>query len=112
MRPVRPFRGVRSVWLRQNLKSFKKRLSTLEKHVAETGKVLTETQVQALEKKQDDDVAHGEIETAHPGYPGSQDTFYTGTLKGVGRIYPDLRGYLFQVGSRQAIYHQNTHHLG
>ena len=43
--------------------------------------------MQALEKKQDDDVAHGEIETAHPGYLGSQDTFYVGTLKGVGRIY-------------------------
>jgi transposase InsO family protein len=79
--------GVRSVWLRQNLESFKKRLSALEKHVAETGTVLTEVQVQALEKKQDDDVAHGEIETAHPGYLGSQDTFYVGTLKGVGRIY-------------------------
>lgn len=79
--------GVRSVWLRQNLESFKKRLSALEKHVAETGAVLTEAQVQALEKKQDDDVAHGEIETAHPGYLGSQDTFYVGTLKGVGGIY-------------------------
>ncbi len=43
--------------------------------------------MQALEKKQEDDVAHGEIETAHPGYLGSQDTFYVGTLKGVGRIY-------------------------
>jgi len=32
-------------------------------------------------------VAHGEIETAHPGYLGSQDTFYVGTIKGVGRIY-------------------------
>lgn len=79
--------GVRSVWLRQNLESFKKRLSALEKHVAETGAVLTEAQVQALEKKQDDDIAHGEIETAHPGYLGSQDTFYVGTIKGVGRIY-------------------------
>ena len=79
--------GVRSVWLRQNLESFKKRLSALEKYVAETGRVLTEAQVQALEKKQEDDVAHGEIETAHPGYLGSQDTFYVGTLKGEGRIY-------------------------
>ncbi|HDL5341735.1 TPA: transposase family protein, partial [Mannheimia haemolytica] len=34
-----------------------------------------------------DDVACGEIETAHPGYLGSQDTFYVGNLKGVGRIY-------------------------
>jgi transposase InsO family protein len=40
-----------------------------------------------LEKKQHDDEAVGEIETAHPGYLGSQDTFYVGTLKGVGRIY-------------------------
>ncbi|MBB1331615.1 IS481 family transposase, partial [Pseudoalteromonas sp. SR43-7] len=34
-----------------------------------------------------DDEACGEIETAHPGYLGSQDTFYVGNLKGVGRIY-------------------------
>jgi hypothetical protein len=33
------------------------------------------------------DVAHGDIETAHPGCLGSQDTFYVGTIKGVGRIY-------------------------
>lgn len=79
--------GVRSVWLRHNLESFKKRLSSLESHVAQTGEVLTEAQVQALERKQEDDVAQGEIETAHPGYLGSQDTFYVGTLKGVGRIY-------------------------
>jgi transposase InsO family protein len=79
--------GVRSVWIRRNLESFKKRLSALERHVAETGEVLTEAQVVALEKKQEDDVAHGEIETAHPGYLGSQDTFYVGTIKGVGRIY-------------------------
>lgn len=79
--------GVRSVWLRHDLESFKKRLSALEKHVAQTGEVLTEAQVVALERKQDDDVAFGEIETAHPGYLGSQDTFYVGTIKGVGRIY-------------------------
>ena len=79
--------GVRSVWLRRDLESFEKRLSALERHVAETGEVLTEAQVCALEKKQDDDVAHGEIETAHPGYLGSQDTFCVGTLKGVDRIY-------------------------
>ena len=79
--------GVRSVWLRRDLESFKKRLAALEKHVAATGEVLTEAQVVALERKQDDDAAHGEIETAHPGYLGSQDTFYVGTLKGVGRVY-------------------------
>lgn len=79
--------GVRSIWLRHDLSSFKQRLAALEKQVAEQGIVLTEAQVIALEKKQDDDLAHGEIETAHPGYLGSQDTFYVGTIKGVGRIY-------------------------
>ncbi len=49
--------------------------------------MLTEAQVTALEHKKHDDLACGEIETAHPGYLGSQDTFYVGTLKGVGRIY-------------------------
>lgn len=79
--------GVRSIWLRHDLETFKKRLSALEKRSAELGLVLTEAQIAALERKQDDDIAHGEIETAHPGYLGSQDTFYVGTLKGVGRIY-------------------------
>lgn len=79
--------GVRSVWLRHDLQNFKLRLRSLEKLSAEQGVVLTEAQVQALERKQDDDQAHGEIETAHPGYLGSQDTFYVGTIKGVGRIY-------------------------
>jgi len=79
--------GVRSIWMRHDLESFKKRLLALERRVAKTGEVLTEAQVTALERKQDDDVACGEIETAHPGYLGSQDTFYVGTIKGVGRIY-------------------------
>ncbi|BBE09755.1 Transposase [Mycoavidus cysteinexigens] len=78
---------MRSVWLRRDLESFKKRLSTLEKHVAATSGVLTEAQVVALEKKQGDDVVHGEIETSHPGYLGSQDAFYVGTIKGIDRIY-------------------------
>lgn len=79
--------GVRSVWVRHDLENFKKRLLALEKKSAEEGLVLTEAQVTALERKRDDDSACGEIETAHPGYLGSQDTFYVGTLKGVGRVY-------------------------
>ena len=80
--------GVRCVWLRHELATFKQRLRALERKMAESGgMVLTEAQVVALERKRDDDLACGEIETAHPGYLGSQDTFYVGTLKGVGRIY-------------------------
>jgi transposase InsO family protein len=40
-----------------------------------------------LERKKHDDAVAGEIETAHPGYLGSQDTYDVGNLKGVGRIY-------------------------
>ncbi|HAT1881448.1 TPA: transposase family protein, partial [Legionella pneumophila] len=79
--------GVRSIWLRYELANFKDRLKALEAKVTSEGIILTEAQVSALEKKKFDDEACGEIETAHPGYLGSQDTFYVGTLKGVGRIY-------------------------
>ena len=65
----------------------KQRLMALETKSAEEGLMLTESQIAALEKKKDDDLASGEIETHHPGYLGSQDTFYVGTLKGVGRVY-------------------------
>lgn len=79
--------GVRCIWLRHNLSTFKKRLRALENKVAAEGIILTEAQLAALERKQDDDVVCGEIETHHPGYLGSQDTFYVGHFKGVGRIY-------------------------
>jgi transposase InsO family protein len=79
--------GVRSVWLRTGLQTFRLRLAALEKKVAEEGIVLTEAQVAALERKRDEQMERGEIETAHPGYLGSQDTFYVGNMKGVGRIY-------------------------
>ena len=79
--------GVRSIWLRHDLENFKKRLKALEAKVEAEGIILTDEQVTALEKKKLDDEACGEIETHHPGYLGSQDTFYVGCLKGVGRIY-------------------------
>ena len=69
------------------MESFKKRLKALEAKVAEDGIVLSDIQVATLKKKKHDDESCGEIETAHPCYLGSQDTFYVGNIKGVGRIY-------------------------
>jgi len=79
--------GVRSIWQRNDLETFKKRLKALEAKIAQEGLVLTEAQLVALEKAKEEKEAHGEIETHHPGYLGSQDTFYVGNMKGVGRIY-------------------------
>lgn len=79
--------GVRGAWLRHDLQTFKKRLKALEAKAAAEGWVYTEAQIAALEKRQIEREACGEIETHHPGYLGSQDTYYVGNLKGVGRIY-------------------------
>ena len=79
--------GVRSIWLRHGLETMKKRLKALEAKSAREGTVLTEEQIVALEKMKSRKEAHGEIETHHPGYLGSQDTYFVGTMKGVGRIY-------------------------
>ena len=79
--------GIRGIWQRHGLETKKQRLKALEEKVAQEGYVLTEAQIQALETAAQEKEAFGEIETEHSGYLGAQDTFYVGTMKGVGRIY-------------------------
>lgn len=79
--------GVRGIWSRHDLLRKPLRLKRLEKYSAETGKVLTEAQVAALESAKEEKKARGEIETFHPGFLFGQDTYYVGYIKGVGKIY-------------------------
>lgn len=79
--------GVRSIWLRHNLQIKGLRLKRLEQWAAETSNILTESQVQALEQAKEEQEAHGEVESPHPGFLVAQDTYYVGYIKGVGKIY-------------------------
>ena len=63
--------GIRSIWMRHDLETFKKRLKALEAKVAQDGIILTDEQVAALERAKEEKEAHGEIETYHPGYLGA-----------------------------------------
>lgn len=97
---------LRSILLRNDLAIFKTRLKALEDIVAEKSGILNEAQVQALEKNKHNDEAYSKIEIAHPGYIGSQDTFYVGSQKRLGRVYQQNYIYKYsKVGRGKALYH-------
>jgi transposase InsO family protein len=78
--------GVRGVWLRHDLETRHKRLLRLEKASQETTLVLSEEQIALLERHSVDFRCR-HVESTRPGELLNQDTFYWGTLKGVGKVY-------------------------
>lgn len=78
--------GVRGVWLRQDLETRHKRLLRLERISQDSTFVLSEEQIHLLERYSVDFRCR-HVESSRPGELLNQDTFYWGTLKGVGKVY-------------------------
>jgi transposase InsO family protein len=78
--------GVRGVWSRHNLLTKTERLLRLEKSVAERKMELSDEQIRLLERFSPE-FRERQIEVHRTGELVAVDTFFVGTLKGVGRVY-------------------------
>jgi transposase InsO family protein len=78
--------GVRGVWSRHNLLTKHDRLLRLEEHVRKRRVKLTDAQIALLERFSPE-FRERHIETRYTGDLVAVDTFFVGTLKGVGKVY-------------------------
>ena len=78
--------GVRGVWNRHNLLTRHERLLRLERAVRQQKLALNEQQVKLLERFSPE-FRERHIEVKHSGELVAVDTFFVGTLKGVGKVY-------------------------
>ncbi len=79
--------GVRSVWKRNGLLTVATRLKKMTEMTISGQKILTEKQIAEIKKLRTDDHTNNTVETNYPGALVGQDTYYVGTIKGIGRIY-------------------------
>jgi len=80
--------GVRNVWIRHNLTRRLSRYLWLEKEVSEGRAVMTEQSIKALGRlKRLKEATDQHVEAERPGELLSQDLYFVGTIKGVGKIY-------------------------
>jgi transposase InsO family protein len=80
--------AVRCVWQRHGLALRYQRLLWLEQKTAARGGILTESQLRLLRRcrgRLTDPEQH--VEAPQPGFLLCQDTYFVGTIKGVGKIY-------------------------
>jgi len=78
--------GVRGVWSRHNLLTKHERLLRLEEHSRKRRIKLTDEQIRLLERFSPE-FRERHIETRWTGDLVAVDTFFVGTLKGVGKVY-------------------------
>ena len=78
--------GVRGVWQRHSLLTKHERLLRLEEATSKRKIKLTDEQIHLLERF-NPEFRERHIETKHTGDLVAVDTFFVGTLKGIGRIY-------------------------
>ena len=78
--------GVRGVWMRNDLLTRHHRLLRLEETVRKRRIKLTDEQIQALERF-DPEYRERHIKVSATGELVAVDTFFAGTLKGVGKVY-------------------------
>ena len=80
--------AVRAVWQRHGLTLRIQRLLWLEQKTAASGGVLSEAMIRLLRKHRGRTVdPEQHVEAPYPGYLLCQDTYFVGTIKGVGKIY-------------------------
>jgi transposase len=80
--------AVRAVWIRNGLSLRIQRLLWLEQKAADNGSVLTERQIRLLQKHRGRTVdPEQHVSAPHSGHLLCQDTYFVGTIKGVGKIY-------------------------
>jgi len=78
--------GVRGVWARHNLLTRHERLLRLEKHISKSKIEFSDEQIRLLERFSPE-YRERHIETHGVGSLVAVDTFFVGTLKGVGKVY-------------------------
>jgi transposase InsO family protein len=78
--------GVRGVWLRHEIETRHRRLLWLERKAREQTFQLSEAQIRLLERHSSE-FRTRHVEASRPGELLNQDTFFWGTLKGVGKVY-------------------------
>jgi transposase InsO family protein len=74
------------VWLRDAIETPYKRLMRLEQHAQGDTIILSDAQIRLLEQHSVEFRCR-HVESSSPGELLNQDTFYWGTLKGVGKVY-------------------------